>query len=645
MNAGETQNVGRSRAAIVLDVAPGPHEELPFVSGPTALFVPSAGSEVEARLCERFDAVVTSEDLVTPAIGSEAMRAVPDAIESIWQVPVAVASLDEKLRYEGIRLADVAHSHLAYALADALVRLCALDEWWKRERPGELYVPARVGQWSHAAVLLARELQIPTRRLSGYPPTAPMWPLRRSSIARLAPDFLRRWRDRREARSEAASIGRRKPALPAEGGADVLALAHYPAEARALEPIMRRIIADGGCSVALSVDQWGGALRAAERSGLPFSLMQDCGDWREAAARVTRNARCLGRLWHRALRSPTALGIKHRGVSVPLLVRDEWGAMGELSLRQDCLRQYLWWIEMVRRAMEYWSPKVVLVADEAMPINVIQMLLAETAGTASVHVPHGAILEHPKHRACTATRIAVGGDAVRRFLVSLGTDSERIVTTGSPQFDSLADREALDAAPIRDDLGIPSDRPVVVYTMLSGQGVTPREDVIAATEEVLAACREMSGEAAFVFKRHPADRANILEQMGADTSALGAIVTYDAPIHPLLMVADVVVTQMSTTGQEALMLGKSLAVVNLSGRDDSIPYVAYGAAVPVNRSGALADAIRLALTDDATRSRLRTGRDEFVRDFAYRVDGRATERVVDEIAELVGRCRPSETHR
>jgi len=631
-----------SPAALILDFAPPSPALLDPAEAGTALFVPSLGQVDREALAGAGYRLVTAADIVTATADGEAKRVAVEAMERLWRVRIDGARLGDALAYRGVRLADVAHAHLVTALADALARLAALDAWWSEETIGAVHVPREPGPWGRVAELLARAKGMPVGRLRGIPPRAPLWPPTARSMTQWAPDALRRWRDARDAHHADAALAERCAAQPPDmRQADILAIGHYISEARALVPIIRRLQAEGSASVAVVGDEWGRGPEAFRAARIEYVPLQSLDAWRDAAPRVAMAARTLGRLWQRALKTDEARAIAHRGVSIPALVREEWRVLGDLSLRHDCIREYLWWIEMIDRAMELASPRLVLLADEAMPVNVIQLELAEQRKIATLHVQHGALPEHPKHRTGRATCITVGGEALRRFFLQRGTDPRRVVVTGIPQFDPLADHAALAAVPIRRGLAIPDGRLVVVYTMQSGQGVTPRDEVVAATHEVLAANAAMRDRLTFVFKRHPGDRGDLLRRMGIDPAREGIIDTFDAPIHPLLWVADVVVTQMSTTGQEALMLGKPLVVVNLSGKPDSIPYVAYGAALGVYHAGDLSDAIERALADEATRARLAVGRQRFVEDFAYRVDGHATERIVKEVFALVHGDRTS----
>jgi len=625
-----------SRSLVILDDVLPPSDLPVGARSAAVVFIPEVSAQDKEPWHNVGCQVVAPSDLITHEIAVEAKRAAPEIMRAVWQAPIDGRPLGEQFMYRGIFLADVAHAHLVSTLLEALVKLAALDEWLKANPVHLVWLPRELGAWSRAGAFLAEAHGIPIRRLRGIPRRRPFWPPTRRSLTQWLPHSLRRWQERREAgaatrRFVRQHVGAEKP----PERVDLIAVGHYVSECRALVPIVRALDAEGIYSTRVLADAWGRAPEVFDAMKVPYETLQRLGGWRKEAERVRSSLPALVRMWEAFLRGEGDHGLVFRHVPIHQLMRHAWRAMSDISLRHDCIRMYLWWIEIIAKAFDHFSPRLALLADEAMPINVIQVELAHQRAIATICMQHGAMPDHPKYAAGRAARILVGGEALRRLLVSRGTAPERVAAVGIPHFDPLADHHALARVPVRKDLGLPEGMPLIVYTMLSGVGVTPRDEVIAATREVLDGVERLGGGYAFVFKRHPADRADILSRMGADLAARGIIATIDAPIHPLLWSADLVITQMSTTGQEAIMLEKPLIVVNLTGKPDTIPYVEYGAALGVYRCGELAEAMRRALNDEGTQRALGEGRKRFIADFAYRVDGRATERVLAEIRRLV----------
>ena len=567
----------------------------------------------------------------------ENSAAANEIMDAVWRLSFDGTALGDQLVYRDVPIPPVAHAQLVLPLVDALGRIAALDALIGVHGPSLIRVARDPGPWGRAAMGVAGAHGLGVRRIRGAPPRVPLRPFSRRVFTQWLPPAFRRWREAREAHADLHRLSRRAPYAIEEQQADVLAMAHYVAEAKALLPVVGRI-SQSGRSTAVIGDTWGAAPAALDSSGIGWTPLQDVDPWAGIRCNVESEARRLGAIWKAALNSSEATLITYRGVPIVPVLRSEWLTFAELSLRYDTMRQYLLWIDFIDRALAIWNPRVVLLADESMGVNVVLRTLARKRGARTLHVQHGAFTEHAKDRPTELDICTVGGEATRRALIEIGSDPERVVATGLPQFDPLADADALREFPIRTSFGLPDDKPLVVYTMLSGQGVASREDVVAAIREALRAAETLRDTCSFLFKRHPADRDDLLRSMGVDPDSAGISVTLDAPLHPILAAADVVVTQMSVTGIEALMLGKPLIIVSSPGSFDTIPYAEYGAALKVSGEGDLAPAILRVMQDENTREHLAAGRDRFVLDYAFKNDGHATERIVEQVYRLLDPC-------
>src|SRR5207253_1225647 len=80
----------------------------------------------------------------------------------------------------------------------------------------------------------------------------------------------------------------------------------------------------------------------------------------------------------------------------------------------------------------------------------------------------------------------------------------------------------------------------------------------------------------WVFKLHPADMPSPYLRIIKAQGATNIKVLQDTDVIPVLAQAHLVVTLFSTTGIEAMLLGKPLIQVNLSGQPDRVSYADYG---------------------------------------------------------------------
>lgn len=77
---------------------------------------------------------------------------------------------------------------------------------------------------------------------------------------------------------------------------------------------------------------------------------------------------------------------------------------------------------------------------------------------------------------------------------------------------------------------------------------------------------------------------------------------------------------------EAVALNKPVIILNLSDQDDSVEYVVEGVATGVYDAGLLKESIERLLRDD---SELAANREKYIQKYLYKVDGKATQRVLE----------------
>src|SRR5262249_15481440 len=100
------------------------------------------------------------------------------------------------------------------------------------------------------------------------------------------------------------------------------------------------------------------------------------------------------------------------------------------------------------------------------------------------------------------------------------------------------------------------------------------------------------GELVLLHKPHP----SLANAHPASDGSSGEYTLYRGPIEDALAVADLVVTDYSTVGVQAVLAGRRLITVNLTGRAfPANDYAALGVAVPVRRLEDLPAAIRTGL--------------------------------------------------
>jgi glycosyltransferase involved in cell wall biosynthesis len=92
------------------------------------------------------------------------------------------------------------------------------------------------------------------------------------------------------------------------------------------------------------------------------------------------------------------------------------------------------------------------------------------------------------------------------------------------------------------------------------------------------------------------------------------------------------IEDVNLRAMEAVALNKPVIILNLSGEPDVVDYVEQGVALGVYKEGELKPTIEKLLKDD---SELAKNRKKYIEKYLYKIDGKATERVVKLIEEMI----------
>jgi len=91
-------------------------------------------------------------------------------------------------------------------------------------------------------------------------------------------------------------------------------------------------------------------------------------------------------------------------------------------------------------------------------------------------------------------------------------------------------------------------------------------------------------------------------------------------------------TKTSTTAMEAVAVNKPVIILNLSGEADVVDYVEQGVALGVYKEEDLKIAVEKLLISDLE---LAGNREQYIRKYLYKIDGKAAERVASVIERII----------
>ena len=281
------------------------------------------------------------------------------------------------------------------------------------------------------------------------------------------------------------------------------------------------------------------------------------------------------------------------------------------------------YIEIINSMLSIEKPKLLVVMNEITTIGNIAVHIAKGKGIKTAWIQHGTVGDASNFTPSCVDMLAVWGDAPKHAFIKKGVPEERIIITGSPQFDDLALRNIDFKEKELINLGVKPDKKVIV---LATQSIPNIEQI---TEALSRAVKEIP-KTQLVIKTHPSEylTKKYLEIAGKH---LDNTVLTKEYLYPLLNRCDLLVISSSTVGMEAMILGKPVITVNFTGKPDLMPYAEEKAAVGVYKEEDLLRTIKLVL-DKKSRKKLKVK--EFIYKRCYKMDGKASERIV----EFIEKC-------
>lgn len=260
----------------------------------------------------------------------------------------------------------------------------------------------------------------------------------------------------------------------------------------------------------------------------------------------------------------------------------------------------------------------------------------------SLEIQHGTIAHdmpswYPKDD--NLYKVAVYGPYYKSFLTQVYEYlPDNVVVTGQPRYDILAKAdEIFSRERIFKELNLSFDKKLVLWmTQTHEPDLTLYENKqnISAVYNAMKQLKNVQ----LVIKLHPREhqKAPLYKK---DKSFKPIIVGKDTNTYELLNACDLVIIKWSTTGMEAIALNKPLVILNLGEQPDRVEWVKEGVALGVYNEKDLKPTIEKLLKDD---SELAKNRDEYLEKYLYKIDGNATERVVDLIGEMIKERRENE---
>ena len=209
---------------------------------------------------------------------------------------------------------------------------------------------------------------------------------------------------------------------------------------------------------------------------------------------------------------------------------------------------------------------------------------------------------------------------VKSRLIDRGIDEKYIKVTGQPAFDHVKFYYDLNNNILKSEYGYQEDEKILLWI---SPGNKDQESIISE----LVRIEEKYSNFKLIIKLHPnEDGKKIINQLEKLKSKAKV---HSEDLQKLILISDLVITEFSAVGLEAILLDKPLITLNLTGKEDRVAYAEAGAALGVYNLNAIEEAIIKVFEDSTLIEVLMKNRKKF------HSDGLAAEKVNDFIKQLI----------
>lgn len=303
-------------------------------------------------------------------------------------------------------------------------------------------------------------------------------------------------------------------------------------------------------------------------------------------------------------------------------------------------------IEIIKEVVKKEKPNLILVTSEDSGIfEKALIVVGKLEKIPTLAVQHGTIgplhqgYMHSKNSISStgsvqspylqiADKTAVYGPYYHNFLTRISAyPPSAVAITGQPRYDKIAMVDKIfSKEKFCSKWGLDPDKKLVLAVT---QQVPMRKSFI---ESVLKGLSSFS-DVQLIIKPHPIEDSEIYEKLLEEEKMRVILLPKGSETLEALYACDLLVAMSSTVVIEAAILRKPAVTVKPVGEDPA-PYYSE-VTLRVDLGADLASIFEKALYDERTREKLKRAEEKFAFDQTYKQDGKATERVVDLIEQLI----------
>ncbi len=549
-----------------------------------------------------------------------------NSIAKEWHRKFSDQEFKELVNYSGVPIGIILEYWLGRTMSESFRDLQIVLNLVNHEKPQEIVTVSDGGTLAAASRLVSKYTKT---KLLLFPPglkmkTRAAWAELKSSVMWTSYYFLRRLRFSRPQYIRS---------LPADNRSSVLLISTYGVHSSILKPVIKELQGQARvlfCDlqlIPLTLKRLSRILKTAANPSNYLSYNRLAG-----LAGMRRRRRKLKRKWQRLCqRDDFKDSFNYRGMPVWTLIAPLFNRLFETILPD--LIEY---IELTNGLLKRERVGVIVTCDDLAGDMGAIIIAARKQGIPSLMLQIGVLQARNLTDAYAglSNKIAVWGDVARDFFLSQGVPDDKVIITGSPQFDMML--ETVKKRPVKKKPGYT----VVLATQPFDPSLGESPAVNRTFAEAVVRAVEQINSARLIIKLHPNEWRGVHRRIydSIERKAGGKVkILVDANLHRLLAEADLVITKGSTVGLEAMLLGKPVIEADFTGRLDNTPQAVSGAALRVSTEEELGAAIQRVLFDAQVQKQMQEAAKDYIYKQAYLQDRQASRRTTELIISMLNK--------
>jgi hypothetical protein len=312
-------------------------------------------------------------------------------------------------------------------------------------------------------------------------------------------------------------------------------------------------------------------------------------------------------------------------------------------------------VVFLERLYKRLKPRLVILREAVRGPEKTIVFTARQALIQTLVIQHGILAGRHIYTKLHCDKIAVWGDAGIDYYSKYGNDASRCVVTGNIKHDLMYSRKGNlgpEAKGVLLKIGADISKQSILYlpaffrALKHGSNVYFSVNIEHIVLDLILNILKGLHDKQLIVKIHPFDPVNIASLYNSKVRGRfsNVFMVKNADLLSLMESSSLVITShFSSAALDAVILRKPLITLNFYKNEDIIPFAQRGVAVSVTKPENLLHAVNQVFEDKKLTDLPDSNRESFIYDYAYKIDGKSRERLMDLIRRLYEDVKSPET--